>query len=153
MSWTVSAFSYVWTSTAKMKVSQHTCVFDSRWTFQPVPFRAHLSWPHSPPPPPLSLSLSLSLSLIERTFPFLTKRLTKRWTFSCIDTQRTMTRWLSGWLFVQLQFELHECYKQLAARDHLSLILLLLFSISTYSSSFSKPKIKTDIKLQSKERI
>ena len=45
-------------SIAKTKVSQHTCVFDSMWTFQPVRFRARLSWPHFRPPPP-SLSLSL----------------------------------------------------------------------------------------------
>ena len=36
-----------------------TCVFDSMWTFQPVRFRARLSWPRPlPPPPPLSLSHS-----------------------------------------------------------------------------------------------
>ena len=58
---------------AKTKVSQHICVFDSMWTFQPVRFWARLSWPHSPPPP---LSLSLSLS-----FPFLTKPFGKRQTF------------------------------------------------------------------------
>ena len=50
MSWAVSAFS--WTSIAKTWVSQHTCVFDSKWTFQQVRFRARLSWPHYPPPPP-----------------------------------------------------------------------------------------------------
>ena len=46
------------------------------WTFQPVRFRARLSWPR-PPPPPLSLSLFLS-------FPFLTKPFGEQRTFSCI---------------------------------------------------------------------
>ena len=73
--------------TAQTEVSQHTCVFDSMWTFQPVRFRARLSWPRPlslPPPPPPSFSLSLSLS-----FPFLTKPFGERQTFSCIDTQQT----------------------------------------------------------------
>ena len=57
MSWAVSAFS--WTSVAKTEVTQHTCVFNSMWTFQPVRVRARLPWPNSlpPPPPPLFLSL------------------------------------------------------------------------------------------------
>ena len=51
---------FSWTSIAKEKVSQHTLVFDSMWTFQPVPFRAPLSDDDPTPPPSLSLSLSLS---------------------------------------------------------------------------------------------
>ena len=120
-----------------------------------ISFSSSSSLDPTPPPPPhplLALSLSLSLSSNVHSHSW-QSRLTKRWTFSCIDTQRTMTRWLSRWLFVQLQFRLYEFYKQLVARDHFSPILLFLFSTSSYSSSFSKPKNKTDIKLQSKERI
>ena len=48
---------------ARKRTGWNTCVFDSMWTFQPVRFRARLSWPRPPPPPPpLSLSLSLSFS-------------------------------------------------------------------------------------------
>ena len=80
MSWAVSVFS--WTSIAKAKVSQHTCVSDSMWTFQPVRFRARLSWP----PPPLPTPFSLSLIPIPDEAVWLTTN------FSCIDTQQTMTR-------------------------------------------------------------
>ena len=62
----VSAFS--WTSIAKTKVSQHTCVFDSMWTFQPVRFRARLSWPlHTPPPPPPPSQANKEQTIVNRT--------------------------------------------------------------------------------------
>ena len=69
----VCAFS--WTSIAKMKVSQHACVFDSMWTFEWVRFRARLSCF----PDPTSTSLSKSLFQPHRPWR---SRLAKRRTFS-----------------------------------------------------------------------
>ena len=56
-------------SIAKTKVSKHTCVFDSMWTFQQVLFRTRLSWPHTTPPPPLSL-ISIPDEAVWRTTNF-----------------------------------------------------------------------------------